>query len=746
MAKKRKKKKKRTRKPSDFQAPQPQKIEKKAAPLPKIRNTKKYFLLASIFLALAAVFVAVFFIAAPREKIIKESGLNILLVTLDTTRADRLGCYGYTPAKSPNIDYLAENGVRFLNAYCHVPLTCPSHCSIMTGTYPVYHQVRNNGSYYLSPELQTLAEILQRNGLKTSAFVSSFTVDSRFGLDQGFDEYDDQFSPDQAFKALNSERRADAVYASFSEWLGKNAETHFFSWVHFFDPHIPYDPPLHYGEEFKDNPYDGEIAFMDFYIGKIVEKLREHELLENTLIVLAGDHGEAFGEKQEEGHGVFIYESTMRVPLVFYCANVLPGGKLIESRVRLVDVMPSILELVNIPAPKEIQGLSLLPFIEGKKRQDLSAYIESYFPRENYGWSELVGIIDGDWKYIKAPKQELYNLKQDPREESNRIREEIKVGQEKKDKLENIIADSISPVIAKKKTLTSEEMKRLRSLGYISTSESPTGEDLPDPKDRIEELALIQQAQDSEIQGQFQEAAAIYEKILAMRPDVATSYVNLALMKAQMMEFDETIRILEQGLEKIPESEVLLSRLGHTFMLLGRIKKALDAFDLILKSNPRYFDALLASAWMLDLIGQKEDAQGYFRKALEVEPENKFARKNYADSLASTQRFNQAIAIYLDLKKEYPDDHEILQDLGIALGYVGDISQSIENLEKAASLHPNPIAYYNLAVAKKKVGNIDDAVRYLKLYLEDTEGESQESIDSARAELQKLETRLRKKL
>lgn len=725
------------------------KLQKHEEVIPSVgkKPVKKILVISifSLFLATAVVFLTVF-LSNPREKISKDRSLNVLLVTLDTTRADRLGCYGYPDGKTPNLDFLAANGVQFLNAYCQVPLTCPSHCSILTGTYPLYHQVRNNGSYYLAAEMQTLAEVFKSAGFKTSAFVGSFTVDSRFGLDQGFDVYDDLLSPDLTFKALNSERRADAVYASFSRWLDENKDGPFFSWVHFFDPHIPYDPPSHYREEFADNPYDGEIAFMDFYIGKIVERLREHGLSEKTLIILAGDHGEAFGEKQEKGHGVFIYESTMKIPLIFYAPNNIPAGERIEARARLIDVMPTVLDLVDISLPEEIQGISLLPFIEGKKKQDLTSYIESYYPRENYGWSELVGLIDGDWKYIKAPEQELYNLKLDPWEEINRIQDEEKVAQEKKEKLENIIADSVSPIVAKKKTLTEEERERLRSLGYISTSESASGEELPDPKSHIEELLLAQKAQEYEIQGEFSKAAEIYEKILALRPDVATNYVNLALMKAQMMEFDETIRILEQGLEKIPESEILLSRLGHTFMLLGRVKKALEAFDLILKNNPRYFDALLGSAWMLDLIGQKEDAQGYFRKALEVEPENKFARKYYANSLASTLRFNQAIAIYLSLKQDYPDDHEILQDLGIALGYVGDISQSIENLEKAASLHPNPVAYYNLAVAKKKVGNLEEAARYLKLYLENPEGESEESINAARAELRNLETKLRNKL
>jgi arylsulfatase A-like enzyme/Flp pilus assembly protein TadD len=690
MAKKRKRKKKRRDRKPLAQKFQLQKLGEDDVPIRKGKKPKKKKLLLftfSFFILVAVVFL-IFFFSSSHKKILKDVGLNVLLITLDTTRADRLGCYGYSEAKTPNLDFLAANGVQFLNVYCQVPLTFPSHCSILTGTYPLYHQVRNNGAYYLSPELQTLAEALKIKGLETSAFVSSFTVDSRFGLEQGFDVYDDLLSPDQTFKAMNSERRADVVYASFSRWLGKIREDHFFSWVHFFDPHIPYDPPSHYREEFLDNPYDGEIAFMDFYIGKIVEKLRESNLLEKTLIVVAGDHGEAFGEKQEKGHGVFIYESTIRVPMIFYAANNLPPGKRIEASVRLIDIMPSILDMLNIPEPEDIQGISLLPYIEGSEKKDLSSYIESYFPRENYGWSELVGLIDGDWKYIQAPKQELYNLKQDPSEEKNLIQAESQVAQEMIDKLKNIIEKSVSSNIADKRSLSSEERQRLRSLGYISITDGSSG-DLPDPKDHIQELLLVQKAQEYEMEGKVEEAASIYEKILSLFPDVATSYVNLALMKAQMMEFDETIRILEQGLDRIPESEVLLSRLGHTFMVLGRVKKALETFDLILKNNPRYFDALLGSAWMLDLIGQKEDAQGYYLKALEVEPENKFARKNYANSLASTQKFNQAIEIYISLKRDYPDDHEILQDLGITLGYVGDISQSIENLEKAASLHPN---------------------------------------------------------
>jgi arylsulfatase A-like enzyme/Flp pilus assembly protein TadD len=739
MAKKKKRKKKRRNQKPIGQKLQSKKAGEKAASIQKRPKKQTFFFFASLFLLVTAAALVIFIFLPDREKVTKDSSLNVLLVTLDTTRADRIGCYGYQEARTPNLDYLASNGVLFLNAYCQVPLTCPSHCSILTGTYPLYHQVRNNGTYYLSPELKTLAEALKEKGLKTAAFVSSFTVDSRFGLDQGFDIYADQFSPDQTLKALNSERKAEQVFAPFSRWLKDNKVGPFFAWVHFFDPHLPYDPPSPYREQFLDEPYDGEIAYMDVYIGKIVDMLRGHNLLENTLIILAGDHGEAFGEKQEKGHGVFVYESTMRVPLIFFSENSLPKGKVVDSRVRLIDLMPSILDMLDVPQPEDIQGTSLLPYIEGKKKDDLSTYIESYYPRENYGWSELIGLIDGDWKYIKAPKEELYNLVQDPQEEKNLIRETGRIAEEKKEKLENLIKNSASLLNAGKRTLTAEEREKLRSLGYIGTSDTPPQGGLPDPKDKIEEFLLIQQAEEYEMEEKIEEAAAIYEKIISLRPNVATSYVNLALMKARMMKIDETIQVLEQGLEKIPESEILLSRLGHTFMVAGRLEKAFDTFNLILENNPRYFDALLGSAWMLELMGQKEDALAYYRKALEVEPENKFGRKRLAVNLATAGQLSQAIEIFKDLKMEYPDDYEIYQDLGIAYGHAGDITQSIENLEMAVSIRPNPVSYLNLAVAMKKVGKIEDAVRYLRLYLENPEGEREEDIENAKAELQKLE-------
>ena len=698
-------------------------------------------LLPAFFFLIAAFLAWRFFV--PHDRIKKDGRLNVLLVTMDTTRADRLGCYGYKRAKTPNLDNLAAKGVEFLNVTCQVPLTTPSHCSILTGTYPLYHQVRNNGTYILSPALVTLAEVLGGKGFATAAFVSSFTVDSRFGLDQGFEVYDDKFAEAQAFKALNSERKAEKTFEAFSRWLGKNQARSFFCWVHFYDPHLPYDPPAPYNVEFADSLYDGEIAYMDQVIGKTIEALREKSLLAKTLVILAGDHGEAFGEKVEAGHGVFIYDGTMKVPLIFYAENHLPAGLVIKSRVRLIDLMPSVLDMLNVPVNKDVQGTSLLPYINGKKKEDLGSYIETYFPRENYGWSELVGLVDGDWKYIRAPEEELYNLKTDPEEMKNAMGKENKVAIEKRAKLEAAIARYSSGIKSEKKELTAEEKEKLRSLGYLSQSTGAPQGPLPDPKNMVGELRMNQQAEIHEFEGNFAEAAKVYENILSLRPENPTNYVNLALARAKMNQFDEAIRVLEQGVARIPGSEVLLSRLAHTHMVMGSLKKALDAWQAVLVPNPRYFDALLASGWILDFTGKLEEARTYFEKALEVEPENRFLRKYWAENLAKRGKMKEAIEVYEHLKEDYPDNYEVFQDLGIAYGYAGDLSRSIENLKKAVSLHPTPIAYSNLAVASRKAGTIQEAIDYLKLYLGNPEGENEESIKRAQQELAHLERLLK---
>ncbi len=717
--------------------------EKEKETFPK--NKKKLFLYSIPFLIILVSAFSFFFFKKPKTHIKKDIDLNVLLVTLDTTRADRIGVYGYSKAKTPNLDSLALNGVRFSNAYCQVPLTLPSHTSILTGTYPIYHHVHNNGFYYLSPDLLTLAEILKERGFKTAAFVSSFTVDSRFGIDQGFDFYDDKLSEEEMLKTFRSERKAERVYDSFSQWINENYRSKFFCWVHFFDPHMPYNPPSPYKEEFPSNPYDGEIAYMDFYIGEVIEKLKEKNMLEKTLIILAGDHGEAFGEKGEVDHGLFLYNSTMKVPLIFYAENYLPRGRVVNYSVRLIDIMPSILEMLRTKIPEENQGVSLIPFIEGREKEDLPSYIETVSPRENYGWAELAGLIDEGWKYIQAPKSELYNLRADPEEENNVANNEKKIANSMKEKLTRVIKEYTSELEGGEKRLTLEEQERLRSLGYIGGELPATrsGISLPDPKDKLDEFRSLYQARMLEYEEDFQGAANLFRKVLRLNPDVPWNYINLALVFIKMKKIEEAVNTLKQGLKRIPDSLVLLSRLGHFYMRAGKYNEALKTSQAALKIDPQYLDALVISGWVMDIQGKWEESLQFFKKALEVEPENKLVQIKYAYALGAIGKGEEALKIYNGLKKEYPNDYRIYSDLGIVYNSLGNYEMALENLKRAVELKPSPDSYLNYSAILERVGNLKAAIHYLKLYLANTpEGDTPRKI-KAREALAQWERKLK---
>ena len=569
----------------------------------------------------------------------KTLNWNILLLTVDTTRADRLGCYGYAAAKTPHIDSLAACGVRFANAYSPVPLTLPSHASILTGKYPFAHGVRNNGSYKLPPEELTLAEILKSRGFVTSAFVASFTLDSRFGTAQGFDSYDDTFDSREALKTFRSERTADRVSSSFLKWLGENRGKRFFSWVHFFDPHLPYSPPEPFRQEFSGHPYDGEIAFMDQEIGRIMDSLERAGLFERTIIVLAGDHGEALGEKRELDHGLFIYDSTLRVPLII-CGPFLPSrGAVVKSRVRLVDILPTVLELLQIDPPADLSGESLLPIIQGRESEDRASYAETFYPRENYGWSELLGLVDGRWKYIHAPRPELYDLANDPGETKNLVEEQDRTAVELSRKLSALAAQKKSGDERAGRRLTSEEESKLRSLGYLGGKSEPRSSGpLADPKDKIEDYILYFRGNLFETRGEYDKAEACFRKVLELNPDVSWNYVNLGILLAKADRLSEATRILEEGRRRLPGSTVVLSHLMATYLRAGRVADALAAGKEILSIDPDHFDALYVTGDILARQGKWVEAISHFERALRIEPENEALLRSYRQALAERQK------------------------------------------------------------------------------------------------------------
>jgi len=752
MSKKKRKRQKRKRTPVQgkekeiLAAEKEQAENKKSEKTQEAKQTPRKLILFLIPLALILISVIIiFFRTRPQNKVVKDSDLNICLITLDTTRADRIGCYGYENAKTPNMDFLASNGIRFSNTYCQVPLTLPSHCSLFTGTYPIYHKVHNNGSYSLDPRHTSLAEVLREKGFKTTAFVSSFTVDSRYGIDQGFEFYDDTLQEEEIIKNYRSERRAKEAYHSFANWMDKDLTSRFFCWIHFFDPHLPYDPPSPFREEFSENPYDGEIAYMDVYIGKVIDKLREKNLLDKTIVILVGDHGEALREKNELDHGIFIYDTTLRVPFIIYCPKNLPQGLVVDSRVRLVDVMPTILDLLKIPGNDEIQGQTLVPHIEGRKKDGLSSYIETYYPRENFGWSELIGLIDREWKYIRAPKEELYDLKKDPTEEQNVIFVEKKSASRMKKKLEDFIENHSSNFESAKKKLTAEEAERLRSLGYIGaefTEESTEGS-LPDPKDRINDFHILFQAKMYEYQKKYDLAIENYNKLRALEPHMPMNYYHLALAYMKTDRYPEAAEVLKKGIQYVANPYVLLSRLAAIYMELNQLEEAQEASQAALTMKPDHLDSLITAGRIMTELGKHAQSIEYYAKALKIEPENKLLQIAYSFALVSVGRIDEALDMYGKLKTSYPDDFKIYQDIGIAQARKGNVEEALKSFKRAVELNPAPVTYLNYAVMLEHAGYLKEAVHYLELYITHTVEGNTESIRSAKSALVQWKNRLR---
>jgi len=418
--------------------------------------------------------------------------LNYILITVDTLRADRIGCYGFSGISTPTMDMFARRGVKFEKCISTATLTLPSHASLMTGTYPTFHGVRDNGGFLVPQEMTTLAEMMKQNGYKTSAYVAAYVLDSKWGLDQGFDHYFDSFdlSKYKTVSLGNVQRPGNEVIDEVLPWLAEHKQEKFFTWIHLYDPHTPYEPPEPYMEKYPNHPYIGEIAYTDSQLARLWQFLEENDLVENTVLVFASDHGESLGEHQEQSHGFFIYQEGVHVPLIFVTPFEKLHGISRARPVSLVDVMPTILDLAGIQAPSQVQGKSLQPlFSKDSKGVESIAYSETFYPRFHYGWSELKSLQDERYKLILAPELELYDLQNDPDEERNMIDSQVVVARRMVAQIESFIDESSRGAYELDYSHMDEESReKLAALGYIGSfadSTSVSWRQLSDPKDKI---------------------------------------------------------------------------------------------------------------------------------------------------------------------------------------------------------------------------------------------------------------------
>ena len=429
---------------------------------------------------------------------VARSSLNVLLITLDTTRADHLGAYGFQSISTPNIDRLAREGVLFEQSTTAAPLTLPAHASLFTGRFPPGHGVRDNGGFVLDPRETTMAEILGRDGYRTGAFVGSHVLSSDRGLNKGFDTYRDDFPPPAGMTrgvAGGLRRRASEVTDEALRWIDGVGSSRFLAWLHFYDAHRPYDLPEPYASAYPSRPYDGAIEYMDAQLGRIRAFLEQRRLLDSTVLIIIGDHGESLGDHGEAGHGIFLYESVIRVPFIIRAPFEGLHGRIVADVTRSVDVLPTLLALIGIRSPLPLEGTSLVPVMTGAVRSlDLEAYSESLYPLHAFGWSELHALRAGRFKVIAAPRPELYDLESDPFEEHNRYNEQRALGDRMVARLHELQKRSEvhSPPERPRVDGEAETAARLASLGYISRSRSDdTSRAIgapPDPKDQIGSL------------------------------------------------------------------------------------------------------------------------------------------------------------------------------------------------------------------------------------------------------------------
>ncbi len=553
------------------------------------------------------------------------AGYNVLLITLDTTRPDHLGCYGYTKIKTPAIDSLLEHGVRFDDAVASAPLTLPSHATMMTGLYPPRLGVRDNGSYRLAAEHRTMAEVLKETGYDTAAFVSAFVLDKRFGLDQGFDVYDFAVS-DQGRRGPESmlnERRADAVTTSAIDWLEqrarRGAKDPFFAWVHYYDPHHPYTSPLAELGAFRaESAYDAEIAFVDLHLKRLLNTVDRLDLGDRTLIVLASDHGESLNEHQEITHGVFIYEVTIRAALLLSCPTLFDRPYRADDRVvGLVDVLPTTLDLLGMPPPSAGDGQSLLQAHADPERP---IYIESYHPREQLGCSELVGLRRHTDKYILAPTAEYYDLRKDPKETRNRY----DAGLARLTSLKEQLADLLQrwrqtgSDRGGAKVMSPEEEARLRSLGYAGTTAITTARSWPDPKDQIEFINQTQQVNELATSGRYDEALALAQQVAAKCEGYAYPVLLLAQLYEKTDRLQEACGVLQAYAEHYPSADILMHLAKDHFALrqYDRMEESLQAAEVL---DPRRGSVPELRGDRLFAAERYAEAVRQYEKAIEID-------------------------------------------------------------------------------------------------------------------------------
>ncbi|MGB9074957.1 MAG: sulfatase-like hydrolase/transferase [Terriglobales bacterium] len=633
---------------------------------------------------------------APKEPSSNVKSPNIILVTLDTTRADRMGFLGSKRGLTPNLDVLARDSAVFTRAYSQAPLTPTSHATILTGTYPQYHQVLTF-PVPLAKDMPYLPAILKDHGYSTAAIVGSMAADYEWGVpgfERGFDSYDagfqqEAYTPKTRYQTV--ERRGGEVVAHALDWLSEHPQRPFFMWVHLYDPHDPYDPPQPYKTRYAKAPYDGEIAYVDSVLGKFFRQLKASGVYDDTLVALTADHGEGLGAHGEDAHGYFLYDETIHVPLVIKLPHRATVGKRIEDRVELADIMPTLLGFAGIPVPDKVQGQSLLGFLapettEGaaaaKSWQDRGAYSQADYGHIAFAWSAEQSLRTGKYLYIQAPRRELYEDGTDAKAEHNLAAQSSAVADTLSGKIKDFLQTTTNTEKTPKARMDEAKAQKLAVLGYMA-SRGDSADGAPadagaDPKDKIHIANTVRKINDTIQDFHCEKAVPAIRQALKKYPEIALLHFYIAGCYAQKEEYAGAIPELREAVKLDPGFTSAEKNLGRALMRTQHFDEAMTAFEHVAKSVPSDVDA---HTFLIVLYNKANRQQDVIKEC-------------------------QAVLHYI------PENYGANVSLGQALLKTGDAQGAIAPLQKAIEGEPEkPGPHMFLADAYDKVGRQEDAKR-----------------------------------
>jgi arylsulfatase A-like enzyme/Tfp pilus assembly protein PilF len=670
--------------------------------------------------ALAAVVLAALAWRAARPPALeRDPALSILLVSVDTLRADALGCYGRAGAGTPWVDRLAAEGVRFETAHAHNVVTLPSHANLLSGDYPLHHGVRDNTGFRFPGERPTLATILRGKGWRTGAFVSAFPLDSRFGLARGFEVYDDRLGGAETTAAfLEPERRGEETVRAAVRWIESVRGQRFFAFVHLYEPHFPYEPPAPFAARFPGEPYQGEVAAADAALGPLLAPILEGGARSRTLVVFTSDHGESLGEHGEETHGVFAYEATLRVPLVLWAPGLFAPA-VVRTPVRHVDVLPTLLDTVGLEVPRDLPGRSLRPVIAGRGGGVPDSYLEALSSSLNRGWAPLHGAIHESLKYVDLPLPELYDLREDPRELRNLAASRPRDLERVRSALAALRAGDVE--VGSRVREEEATLERLRALGYAAeagTASKARYTEEDDPKRLIDIDTKVQDLVTMYRAGDYDGAIAACEATIRRRPGMPLSYLQLAYLERRRGRLDAAVAATRKAVDLRPLDAESVSLHAVYLIEAGRPGEALAFLEPYAKNATADLDVLTALGMAQARTGRPEEALATFARARQLDPSNPMVLVNAGTvylMAGDRSRARQAFEAALDIDDGLARAHN---SLGVIAAEEGHLPEAITRWQRAVALEPDDYqTLFNLGSTLRRLGRDTEARAYLEAYL-----------------------------